>query len=62
MGLGCMSNGGIPIQPYIALGGFLPEGTTGFPKSPAYEKSDAVVITFIVDNYDPNTAEKSDVR
>ena len=57
-----MSNGGIPIQPYIALGGFLPEGTTGFPKSPAYEKSDAVVITFIVDNYDPNTAEKSDVR
>ena len=43
----CMSKGGIPIQPFVVLGGF--NGTTD---DPGYEKATAVVITFIVNNYD----------
>jgi hypothetical protein len=62
MELPCMSRGGIPIQPYIVLGGFLPEGTTEFPKKPEYEKADSVVITFIVDNFDAKAGEMSDYR
>ena len=46
-----MSSGGIPIQPYWVLGGFIPEGTKGFPKNPYYENSTAVVVNFIVNNY-----------
>jgi hypothetical protein len=57
-----MSSGGLPIQPYIVLGGFLKEGETQMPKSPNYQDADSVVVTFIVDNYDPNKAEKSDFR
>ena len=57
-----MSGGGIPIQPYIALGGFLPDDIKGFPKNPEYEAADSIVMTFIVDNYDANAAEKSDYR
>ena len=57
-----MSAGGIPVQPYIILGGFLPEGQTGFPSNPEYSNSDSIVMTFIVDNYDPNAAEKNDLR
>lgn len=40
------------MQPFVVLGGFIPEGTSGFPKDPEYEKSTAVVLTFLVDNYD----------
>ena len=57
-----MSKGGIPIQPYVVLGGFLPEGTTTIPKNASYERADSVVITIIVDNYDADKAEKSDYR
>lgn len=47
-----MSRGGIPVQPFYALGNFIPEGTVGFPKTPEYEKADTVVVTFLVNNYD----------
>ena len=43
----CMSKGGIPIQPFVVLGGF-----NGTSEDPGYEKATAVVVTFIVDNYD----------
>jgi hypothetical protein len=62
MGISCMSEGGIPIQPFIVLGGFLPEGLRGFPKNPDYSPADSVVMTFIVDNYDAGMAEKSDFK
>ena len=62
MGIPCMSSGGIPIQPFIVLGGFLPEDVKGFPKNPDYAAADSVVMTFIVDNYDAGAAEKSDFR
>ena len=42
-----MSKGGIPIQPFVVLGGF-----NGTSEDPGYEKATAVVVTFIVDNYD----------
>ena len=44
-----MSKGGIPIQPFVVLGGF-----NGTLDDPAYESATAVVVTFIVDNYDVN--------
>ena len=47
-----MSKGGIPIQPFFALGGFIPENDQGFPEDPKYEKATAVIVTFLVDNYD----------
>ncbi len=48
----CMSRGGIPVQPYFVLGGFVDENATHFPKDPQYSKASAVVITLLVDNYD----------
>ncbi|TRY76439.1 hypothetical protein TCAL_00054 [Tigriopus californicus] len=48
----CMSEGGIPVQPYFVLGGFIHENETAFPVDPEYEKATAVVMTFLVDNYD----------
>ena len=42
-----MSKGGIPINPFVVLGGF-----NGTSEDPGYENATAVVITFIVDNYD----------
>lgn len=47
-----MSEGGIPVQPYFVLGGFIHENETAFPVDPEYEKATAVVMTFLVDNYD----------
>ena len=48
-----MSRGGIPVQPYFVLGGFEDEHSEdGESREVAYEKATAVVITFIVDNYD----------
>ena len=47
----CMSAAGIPVQPYFVLGGFIPDGTKGFPDEPDYNRATAVVITFILDNY-----------
>ena len=48
-----MSKGGIPIQPFVVLGGF-----NGTSVDPAYESATAVVVTFIVDNYDVNDKNK----
>ena len=53
----CMSKGGIPIQPFFALGGFIPEGIKGFPKDPEYQKATAVVVTFIGNNYDAKSRD-----
>ena len=50
--LGCMSKGGIPIQPFYILGGFIPEGVMGLPENPDYHKSTAVVMSIIVNNWD----------
>ena len=50
----CLSAAGIPMQPFVILGGFIPKDTIGFPENPKYEKADAVVMTFLVDNYDIN--------
>lgn len=49
-----MSKGGIPVQPYFVLGGFIPKDSEdqGFPADPEYSHSNAVVITFLLDNYD----------
>ncbi len=51
----CMSASGLPMFPYVVLGGFLPENNTGFPEKPAYSEANAVVLTFLVDNYDVNS-------
>ena len=48
-----MSKGNIPVQPYITLGGFIPEGEVGFPNNPDYLKSDAIVISILLNNHDP---------
>ena len=49
--ISCLSTAGIPMQPFVVLGGFIPEDTEGFPEFPEYEKANAVVLTFLVDNY-----------
>ena len=51
----CLSKGGIPVQPYFVLGGFIPETETGFPADPQYNEASAVIMTFILDNYDHNS-------
>merc|ERR1719195_2593644 len=61
LGIGCMSKWGGPVQPYYALGGFIPKGES-FPASPQYHVSDAVVMTLVIDNYDKNSQEPEDVR
>ena len=52
-----MSKGGIPVQPFFALGGFIPEHIKGFPKDPKYQKATAVIVTFIVNNYDAKSKD-----
>jgi len=52
-----MSKGGIPVQPFITLGGFIPEGTSGFPKNPNYAGADTVVMSLIIDNFDAKNEE-----
>ena len=52
-GLGCMSKGGIPIQPFYILGGFIPDGVMGLPENPDYHKSTSVLMSVIVNNFDP---------
>ena len=56
-----MSSGGIPIQPYWVLGGFIPDNVTGFPESPDYEKSTAVTMNFIVNNFDAHSEDPEDI-
>lgn len=50
--LSCMSKGGIPVQPFFVLGGFIPDGVSGLPQNANYQGSKAVVMSIIVDNYD----------
>ena len=49
-----MSKGGIPVQPYYVLGGFIDPDVTGggLGENPDYTKAKAVDMTFVVDNYD----------
>jgi len=56
LGIGCMSKWGGPVQPYYCLGGFIPKGE-GFPENPEYFKADAVVMSIIIDNYDPKSKD-----
>lgn len=58
----CMAKWGGPMNPYLPLGGFIPDNATGFPKDPEYFKSDAVVMSIIIDNFDPNSDEMDDVE
>lgn len=46
----CLALYGGPVDPAIALGGFLADGQS-LSKSPKYEKSDVVILTFLVNNY-----------
>lgn len=46
----CLANWGGPIDPAIALGGFLDPGQT-LATEPHYEKATAVILTFLVNNY-----------
>lgn len=46
----CLANWGGPIDPAIALGGFLQPGEN-LAKQPHYEKATALILTFIVNNY-----------
>ena len=48
-----MSKGGIPIQPYYVLGGFLDPEAGGGLGDPDYTQAMAVDMTLVVDNYDP---------
>ena len=57
-----MSSGGIPIQPYWILGGFIPENVTGFPENPNYENSTAVTMNFIVNNFDYHSDDAEDIE
>jgi Niemann-Pick C1 protein len=47
----CLSEYGGPIEPAIALGGFLKPGDN-LAKNPHYEKATAVILTFLVNNYE----------
>jgi hypothetical protein len=40
----CLNVGGIPVQPYWIMGGFIPDNITGFPENPDYTKSTAIVM------------------
>ena len=53
----CMSRGGLPMFPFVILGGFLPEGTTGYPENPDYANATAVVLTFLVNNFDAKSKD-----
>ena len=55
--LSCMSKGGLPIEPFYILGGFLEEGETTMPPNPKYEEANTVLISILVDNYDTKSDE-----
>ena len=59
--IGCTPKWGGAVNPYYVLGGFIPEGSA-FPDIPEYEKSEAIVMQIIVDNYDPNSSLEEDVK
>jgi len=61
LNIGCMSKWGGPVQPYYALGGFIPQGES-FPANPEYHKSTAIVMSIILDNYDKKSDKQVDVK
>ena len=61
MGMGCLAKWGGPVNPYYVLGGFIPEGEA-FPKNPVYEKSEAIVMQIIINNFDPHSEKEEDVK
>ena len=58
----CMAAWGGPVSPYYILGGFIPSNTSGFPEDPQYHESTALVLTIIIDNFDPKSSNDYDVR
>jgi len=40
-----MGTGGIPVNPYNTLGGFIPEDTPGFPENPVRYETKATVYS-----------------
>ena len=50
-GLPCLGDFGGPVLPYTALGGFLNKTSNVIGTSPPYQNSEALVITFLVNNY-----------
>jgi len=50
----CLAGYGGPVDPAIALGGFLDAGET-LEGEPRYEKATAVILTFLVNNYHNKT-------
>ncbi|XP_076272104.1 Niemann-Pick type C-1a isoform X2 [Rhynchophorus ferrugineus] len=50
----CLAPYGGPVDPAIALGGFLKPGDS-LAKHPKYEESTAVILTFLVNNYHDRT-------
>ena len=57
----CMASWGGPVSPYYILGGFIPNRNTGFPKDPQYHESTAIVMTIIINNFDPKSTEEEDI-
>lgn len=50
----CLAPYGGPIDPAIALGGFLAPGEV-LSKEAKYEKANAIILTYIVNNYHNKT-------
>jgi Niemann-Pick C1 protein len=50
----CLAGYGGPVDPAIALGGFLGAGET-LESEPRYEKATAVILTFLANNYHNKT-------
>ena len=46
----CLASYGGPVDPAIALGGFIKPGET-LSKHVSYEKATTVILTFLVNNY-----------
>ena len=61
LNISCMSKWGGPVQPYYCLGGFIPKGES-LPEEPEYHKAETVVMTIIIDNFDPKSNDPTDIR
>ena len=61
LSINCMASWGGPISAYYILGGFIPNGNTGFPEDPKYSESTAVVMSILLDNFDPKSLDEKDV-
>lgn len=54
--LNCLANYGGPVEPAIAVGGFL--STDQSLKHPSYEHATAIILTFLINNH----YNKSDLK